>query len=45
MESKCFTRCFRKPGNQIEKSEEVRILDKNNLLKNKNKNLIIISLV
>lgn len=24
METKCFTRCFRKPGNQIEKSEEVQ---------------------
>lgn len=26
MESKCFTRCIRKPGNQLEKSEEVHNL-------------------
>ena len=24
MESKCFVRCIRKPGNQLEKSEEVK---------------------
>ena len=32
MESKCFSRCVRKPGNQIENSEEVLIITTRSIL-------------